>query len=144
MVEERHISTPETCPIQDTIEETHNTYNTNMVNCLKNFCEDSSLMIATHNDYSVQLGIDTINELQFTKKMKKQTVFAQLFGLGDHLSASVLNEGMAIQKYVPFGESDIMLPYLIRRAQESKQMLSAVYLQVELVKHELSVRMGGK
>ena len=65
---------------------------------------------------------------------------AQLYGLGDHLSAKVLREGLTSYKYIPFGESEIMLPYLIRRAQESKQMLSAVYLQLELLKDELKTR----
>ena len=78
------------------------------------------MMIASHNDESVQLGIQTIQDLGLSQSMKNRVLFAQLYGLGDHLSATVLNSGMTILKYVPFGESEIMLPYLIRRAQESK------------------------
>jgi len=59
----------------------------------------------------------------------KNLYFAQLLGLGDHLSHLLLSENYGILKYVPFGEQEIMFPYLLRRAQESKQMLAGVQLQ---------------
>jgi len=70
--------------------------------------------------------------------------FAQLLGLGDHLSHLILAENFGILKYVPFGEEEIMFPYLLRRAQESKQMLAGVKLQKDLINDETMKRLGIK
>jgi len=40
-------------------------------------------------------------------------------GLADHATYSLLKEGYNVYKYVPFGETDIMMPYLCRRTEES-------------------------
>jgi hypothetical protein len=60
MVEERKIAKPGECPIHNDISGTHESYNSNVVSCLENFKEDSCLMIASHNDVSIKLGIETI------------------------------------------------------------------------------------
>lgn len=70
----------------------------------------------------------------------KNLYFAQLLGLGDHLSHLLLSENFGILKYVPFGEEEIMFPYLLRRAQESKQMLAGVQLQKDLISDEAAKR----
>lgn len=43
-------------------------------------------------------------------------------------------------KYIPYGEEDIMFPYLTRRAQESKLMLDKNNVPYELLKQELKDR----
>ena len=77
-------------------------------------------------------------------KTIENVIFAQLLGLGDNLSFALLSEDFSILKYVPFGEKEIMLPYLLRRGQESKQMLSSVDLQIQLLNHEFMKRAGLK
>lgn len=145
MVEERKIAiSPELCPIHDSLEDTHNTYNRNMSICIDHMNENGKLMVASHNAESVSIGMAKIDELQLNPEVKDKIIFAQLYGLGDHLSSTLLNRGFNTLRYVPFGEADIMLPYLIRRAQESKQMLSSVDLQQSLILHEMKSRIIGK
>ena len=45
--------------------------------------------------------------------------FAQLLGMADHLTFTLAAEGFKAYKYVPYGPVEEVLPYLIRRAQES-------------------------
>lgn len=39
------------------------------------------------------------------------------------MSYSLLAEGYRIYKYIPFGKTEIMIPYLMRRAQETRMVL---------------------
>lgn len=47
-------------------------------------------------------------------------------------------------KYIPYGEEDIMFPYLMRRAQESKIMLEKNRMPYDLLKEELKARLSSK
>lgn len=49
-----------------------------------------------------------------------------------------------IYKYVPFGETHIMIPYLVRRAQESVQVLTNIKIQKKLLLHEVGQRLRFK
>lgn len=66
--------------------------------------------------------------------------FAQLLGMGDYLTYSLSATGYNTCKYVPFGKTDIMIPYLCRRAYEGFKFLSNVKRQEELIKDELKKR----
>ena len=75
--------------------------------------QGSQIIIAGHNQ-------DTINEV---KKMigsndRVRVVFAQLKGIGDHITFQLLKEGFPVLKCLAYGKVNIMIPYLIRRAQE--------------------------
>jgi hypothetical protein len=70
--------------------------------------------------------------------------FGQLCGIGDHMSAMCTLEGFGIFKYSPFGEKEIVFPFLMRRAQESRQMMQSVHLQSSLVNDELWKRVTGR
>lgn len=43
--------------------------------------------------------------------------FAQLLGLADHLTVQLKRQGFTVYKYLPYGPTPTMVPYLIRRAQ---------------------------
>ena len=64
-----------------------------------------------------------------------------MLGLADHITYSLLDEGYFVQKYVPFGRTEIIIPYLLRRATEAKTALDSVYLQKKLMNAELWKRM---
>lgn len=40
-------------------------------------------------------------------------------------------------KYLPWAETEVMVPYMIRRAQELNQMKYPLDIQYDLLKHEL-------
>lgn len=46
---------------------------------------------------------------------------------------------MKLAKYMPFGNFDILIPYLIRRAEESS-MISKLKVQNDLLNEELFIR----
>ncbi len=49
-------------------------------------------------------------------------------------------QNVKVAKYVPFGEFDILIPYLIRRAEESS-MIQKLQIQNELLNEEIRIRL---
>jgi proline dehydrogenase len=66
--------------------------------------------------------------------------FAQLLGLADHLTWHLRAQNLVVYKYLPWAETEIMVPYMIRRAQELNQMKYPLDIQYDLLKHELWTR----
>jgi len=142
MIEERRLAKELNYadPIHDSLEDTHECYNTNLTNVIKNWIPNSHLMVASHNEYSNYLGKNLVKEYNITAD-KGHVSFVQLLGLADYITYANGSEGFTAAKYCPFGPIPIMVPYLIRRAQESKQMLASASLQRKLVMGELMNRM---
>jgi proline dehydrogenase len=68
--------------------------------------------------------------------------YAQLLGLADHLTIQLKRQGYPVYKYLPYGPTTTMVPYLIRRAQELSQMKYPLTLQYDLIKNEFRHRLG--
>lgn len=45
---------------------------------------------------------------------------AQLKGFSDQITGTLANEGYTVFKYLPYGPTDTVMPYLVRRGQESR------------------------
>ncbi len=78
------------------------------------------LMIATHNDESMDLAISNF------KIDKKRVYFAQLLGMNDAASYKLLEDGYKVYKYVPYGSLRETLPYFTRRLYENYDILKYV------------------
>ena len=91
MVEENEIARTKTGDyiIHDKIEDTHETYNTNMVKCIKNIGSDGMALFGSHNEETVFLGMNTISELGYDESQKNRIIFGQLYGFGDQLSVHI-------------------------------------------------------
>lgn len=91
MVEENEIAKNKTGDfiINDTIEDTHETYNTNMVKCINNVGKDGMALFGSHNEDTVFLGMNTINDLGYDEETKNRIIFGQLYGFGDQLSVHI-------------------------------------------------------
>ncbi|KAL4490914.1 hypothetical protein ABPG72_008650 [Tetrahymena utriculariae] len=126
-------------PICDGLDKTTEMIESNLKFLVDNLLPGSELLIGSHNK-------ETIVKMKQYMKSKgipnnsQQVYFSQLLGLADHLTYSLVDEGYSVYKYIPFGETHIMIPYLIRRAQESFQVLSSVEFQYSLLKDETKRR----
>lgn len=92
----------------------------------------SQLLIGSHNN-------DTIEDVKVLMNQHKdrplKIEFAQLLGLADHLTIQLKRQGFTVYKYLPYGPTPTMVPYLIRRAQELSQMKYPLVLQYDLIKN---------
>lgn len=101
-------------PVYDNIHQTNVNYNRNLLRCIaatkQNIC---SLNIATHNVKSLELAHSYI------KPIETQFSFSQLKGMADRESQRFVERGYNVYKYLPYGDYKQMIPYLIRRLNES-------------------------
>ena len=103
-------------PIQETIEDTHRNYNTNLKLILANLGPQDRVFLGSHNLESVEIAKKIIKEQGLSNK---QVQFGQLKGFSDQITGTLANEGFSVAKYLPYGPTDTVMPYLVRRGQES-------------------------
>jgi proline dehydrogenase len=131
-------------PIHNTIYDTHRCYD----ECVKILLEYSQkhgpgleLMIASHNQKSIEKAVHLMSELGIDST--DSTVhFAQLYGMADALTFPLGLHGYNAFKYLPYGDVQEVLPYLLRRAQENGDMLGNAASEVNLLWHELKKRVA--
>jgi proline dehydrogenase len=122
-------------PVHPCIQDTHDCYNGCASFLLDRVRRGSaSVMLATHNVESGQLAAACAQELGIPKGDPKLQ-FAQLMGMADGLSLSLRNAGFQVNKYLPYGPVDQIIPYLIRRAEENRGMLSASAFDRQLLRY---------
>lgn len=80
------------------------------------------VLFGSHNVDSMQLIADAVFKLDGTKH-KAEICFAQLYGMGDHITLPLAEAGYKVFKYVPYGPVHETMKYLLRRAVENHDML---------------------
>lgn len=106
--------------------------------CIENL-DTVSLIAGTHNDEST---------ITLTKLMKKnglanddpRVYFSQLYGMSDHISYNLANQGYNVVKYLPYGPIEDVIPYLIRRAEENTSAAGQTSRELRLIQEELDRR----
>jgi proline dehydrogenase len=83
---------------------------------------DIELIIATHNDKSVEKAIKYMLNDDMQPYFDR-VHFAQLLGMSDSLTHRIVNSGFNAYKYVPYGSIKEALPYLSRRLYENIGMI---------------------
>lgn len=129
-------------PIHDTIEDTHNCYNTvthKLITRQNVNKTGSEVMVASHNKESVEKAVGLLEELGVDKE-KSGVHFAQLLGMRDDLSFNLGNSGFSAMKYVPYGKVEEVLPYLIRRAQENSDITAGMGQELVMIEKEMKRR----
>ena len=74
-------------------------------------------------------------------KDSEKLEFASLYGMSEAMTFGLRNAGFGVSKYLPFGPVDQIMPYLLRRAEENKGLLSSSNLDRQLMMKELKRRM---
>ncbi|KAG2173307.1 hypothetical protein INT43_004681 [Umbelopsis isabellina] len=146
-------------PICDTLEDTHNSYNGGVIFLLNKIQQHAIetnqpislkttpivFMVASHNRESVKL---TIREMDKNGVLPRTGVvtFGQLYGMQDQISYCLGKNGYPIYKYLPYGQIQEVIPYLIRRAQENSAILGggAVAMERQLMWDETKTRIIGQ
>lgn len=97
--------------------------------------EDMAIFAGTHNEESSYLLMDLISKSNLDKN-DKRIWFGQLYGMSDHISYNLANQGYNVAKYLPFGPVRDVMPYLIRRAEENTSVAGQTNRELELLKKE--------
>ncbi|KAI7727713.1 hypothetical protein M8C21_008346 [Ambrosia artemisiifolia] len=128
-------------PVHNTTNDTHNCYNRCAAFMLDEVCmRPGGLIVATHNLESAKLAAQKAREYGITKDSQKLE-FASLYGMSEAMTFGLRNAGFGVSKYLPFGPIDQVMPYLLRRAEENKGLLSSSNLDRKLMTKELRRRM---
>ena len=94
-----------------------------------------ALFAGTHNEESSYLVMELAKKHNInTNDMRLW--FGQLFGMSDHISYNLANEGYNVAKYLPFGPVRDVMPYLIRRAEENTSVAGQTSRELNLLKTE--------
>lgn len=91
-----------------------------MVNYL--ISNNHHVLIATHNENSIKKSIDLMDKYNIDVD-NNIILFGQLYGMSDYISCSLSHYGFNVYKYLPFGSVSTVIPYLIRRLNEHRDML---------------------
>ena len=91
--------------------------------------------IGTHNEDSTSLAIRLMLQANISNN-DHRVWFGQLYGMSDHISYNLANQGYNVAKYVPFGPVKDVMPYLIRRAEENTSVAGQTSRELSLIKKE--------
>jgi len=94
-----------------------------------------AIFAGTHNEDSSALLMDLALKHNI-EPSDMRLWFGQLFGMSDHISFNLANEGYNVAKYVPFGPVRDVMPYLIRRAEENTSVAGQTSRELGLIKTE--------
>ncbi|KAE8672122.1 Proline dehydrogenase 1 [Hibiscus syriacus] len=121
-------------PIHDSIDETHSCYDECASFMLERIANgNDAVVLATHNLQSGKLAASKARDLGIRKGNPKLE-FAQLYGMSEALSFGLRNAGFQVSKYLPYGPVDMVMPYLLRRTEENRGLLSTSSIDRVLIR----------
>ncbi|MFN2396020.1 MAG: proline dehydrogenase family protein [Bacteroidales bacterium] len=106
--------------------------------CLENIGQ-ISLCIGTHNEQSSIKAAEYMHANNM-KPDHENIHFSQLMGMSDHISFNLARAGYNVSKYLPYGPIRLVMPYLIRRAEENTSVAGQTGRELFLIKKELRRR----
>jgi proline dehydrogenase len=98
-----------------------------------------SIFCGTHNEKSSFL-LTKLMEQKGIAKSDDRIWFSQLYGMSNHISFNLANEGFNVAKYIPYGPVRHVLPYLIRRTEENTSVKGQTSRELSLISMELERR----
>lgn len=127
-------------PIQPDKDSTDRDYNAALKFCIEHI-DRISIFNGTHNEFSSRYMTELMEEHKLSKD-DPRCWYSQLFGMSDHISFNLANEGYNVAKYVPFGPVKSVLPYLIRRTEENTSIAGQTGRELSLIMKERNRRKG--
>lgn len=114
--------------------ETDLNYNNVLRYCLQHI-DDISIYIGTHNEESSYLAMQLMDEAGIAGN-DNRVWFSQLYGMSDHITFNLAQNGFNAAKYMPFGKVEEVIPYLIRRAEENTSVKGQTGRELALLLEE--------
>lgn len=127
-------------PIHKTKKDTDESFNNCMTFMFKN-AQLFSVFIGSHNEESNYLALKLINKYNI---IKNKVWFSQLYGMSDHITYNLSNQGFNVAKYLPFGPFKGVIPYLFRRAEENTAVEGQTSRELFLYAKEIKRRNHSK
>ena len=127
-------------PIHKTKIDTDESFNNCMTFMFKN-AQLFSVFIGSHNEESNYLALKLINKYNI---IKDKVWFSQLYGMSDHITYNLSNQGFNVAKYLPFGPFKGVIPYLFRRAEENTAVEGQTSRELFLYAKEIKRRNHSK
>lgn len=125
-------------PINPDKNSTDDHYNTGVRFCLDNI-QHIALCNASHNAESALLQAELM-EKKGIPHNHPNIMFSQLFGMSDNVTFNLARAGFRVSKYVPYGQVQDVIPYLIRRAQENTSVTGDAGRELQLILREVRRR----
>ncbi len=123
-------------------EATHQAYNQAVDFCVQHI-DRIALFAGTHNEESCYHLME-IMQTQNIPNHHPRIYFSQLFGMSDHISYNLSAAQYNVAKYLPYGPLKLVLPYLIRRAEENTSIRGQTGRELGLIKLEKKRRKSQK
>jgi proline dehydrogenase len=121
-------------PIHASKQETDDDYNTALLFCVQNI-KDIRLIAGTHNEDSSRKLMELMQEAHLAES-DSRIFYSQLYGMSDNISFNLAHAGFNVVKYVPYGPVKLVMPYLIRRAEENTSVAGQVGRELSLILKE--------
>lgn len=125
-------------PVFETKIQTDYSFDQAVTICLKEYAIVATCL-ATHNQQSVELALKLIEQNNIINHYER-VFFSQLYGMSDNLTFNLAKGHYNSSKYVPYGEVEKAIPYLLRRAEENSSIEGQTSRELELLNQEKSRR----
>lgn len=102
-----------------------------------------SIFNGTHNEESSLYLTRLMDEFNLARD-DERCYFSQLYGMSDHISFNLADEGYRVAKYLPYGPVRSVLPYLIRRTEENTSIAGQTSRELSLIMTERRRRKKNK
>lgn len=110
-----------------------------MQHIISNLNENELLLLGSHNADSIKLAQDSLLEHGINDNRVR---FAQLKGFSDQITNKLALSHHKVYKFLPYGPTEVVMPYLIRRGQESRQVLREQEFQNVMLRNEIFKRLS--
>lgn len=121
-------------PIHASKQETDDDYNAALLYCVQNI-KDIRLIAGTHNEDSSRKLMELMQAAHLAES-DSRIFYSQLYGMSDNISFNLAHAGFNVVKYVPYGPVKLVMPYLIRRAEENTSVAGQVGRELSLILKE--------
>ncbi|MEO6759618.1 MAG: proline dehydrogenase family protein, partial [Saprospiraceae bacterium] len=125
-------------PINPDKAATDDHFNTALRFCLDHL-DQLAMCNASHNAESALLQVELMDKKGIPRD-HPNTLFSQLLGMSDNLTFNLAAAGFRVGKYMPYGQVEDVIPYLIRRAQENTSVTGDAGRELQLIQQEVKRR----